>query len=59
MDGYWTRTKLYIAIRQLARARILLDDGSVESQSIIEIIDRKINRYKNMISKLNPDKEES
>lgn len=58
MEGYWNRTKLYIAIRQLERARILLDDGSVESQPIIEIIDKKISSYKNMINKLSPEKEE-
>lgn len=52
MDNYWDRTKLYIAIRQLERAKILLNDGSAESQPIIEIIDKKINRYKNMINNL-------
>lgn len=59
MDNYWTTTKLYIAIRQLERARILLNDGSVESQPIIEIIDKKIIKYKKLIDTLNPSKEES
>lgn len=59
MGGYWDRNKLYIAIRQLERAKILLNDGSAESQPVIEIIDKKINRYKNMISNLSPNKEES
>lgn len=54
MDSHWDKTKLYIAIRQLEKARILLDDGSKESQSIIAIIDNRINRYKNIISKLTP-----
>lgn len=58
MNNYWDRNKLYIAIRQLERARILLDDGSAESQPIIEIIDKKIKRYKNMINTLSPNKEE-
>lgn len=59
MDKYSDRNKLYIAIRQLERAKLLLNDGSAESQPIIEIIDKKINRYKNMINKLSPSKEES
>lgn len=52
MDGYWNKNRLYIAIRQLERARILLDDGSTESQSIIEMIDKRLNKYKNMISEM-------
>lgn len=59
MDSYWDRNKLYIAIRQLERAKILLNDGSAESHSVIEIIDKKINRYKNMINKLSPNREKS
>lgn len=59
MNNYWDRNKLYIAIRQLERAKILLNDGSAESQPVIEIIDKKINRYFFMINKLSPNKEES
>lgn len=57
MNSYWDKNKLYIAIRQLERARTLLDDGSKESKPIIEVIDSRISRYKNMLSKLNPNKE--
>lgn len=53
MDGYWNKNRLYIVIRQLERARNLLDDGSTESIIVLKIIDKRLNKYRDMISETN------
>lgn len=53
MATYWNKNRLYIVIRQLEKARIILDDNSEESQTLINIIDGKIKKYKDLLAELN------
>lgn len=53
MAQYWTKNRLYVVIRQLEKARIILDDNSECSQTMLSIIDSKIKKYKDQLAEIN------